>query len=325
MNAAAGTSVVVLILVFLAIILVAKSIKIVRPYQKGIVERLGRYQRTVDSGLNVILPFFDTLLKVDMRERVIDVPPQGVITKDNVVVEVDAVIYMQVTDPMRSTYEIANYVMAAMKLAQTNLRNIVGDLELDQSLTSRDSINTQLRDVLDAATDKWGVKVNRVELQKIDPPLDITEAMSRQMKAERDKRAVILEAEGVRQSQIARAEGEKQKRILEAEGEAGAVRAKADAERYRQIAVAEGQGQAIATVFNAIHEGKPTNELITLRYFEVLQKLADGSATKIFLPYEISGIISSVAAMIEGTQMSKEANLSVPPRPGGQRPGVNEG
>jgi regulator of protease activity HflC (stomatin/prohibitin superfamily) len=323
MNAAAGTSVVVLILVFLAIILVAKSIKIVRPYQKGIVERLGRYQRTVDSGLNVILPFFDTLIKVDMRERVIDVPPQGVITKDNVVVEVDAVIYMQVTDPMRSTYEIANYVMAAMKLAQTNLRNIVGDLELDQSLTSRDSINAQLRDVLDAATDKWGVKVNRVELQKIDPPLDITEAMSRQMKAERDKRAVILEAEGVRQSQIARAEGEKQKRILEAEGEAGAVRAKADAERYRQIAVAEGQGQAITTVFEAIHAGKPTNELITLRYFDVLQKLADGSATKIFLPYEISGIISSVAAMIEGTQASKEANLSVPPRPGGQS--VNEG
>jgi regulator of protease activity HflC (stomatin/prohibitin superfamily) len=226
-----------------------------------------------------------------------------------VVVEVDAVLYMQVTDPMRSVYEIHNYIIAAMKLAQTNLRNIVGDMELDQSLTSRDVINAQLRDVLDAATDKWGVKVNRVEIQKIDPPLDITEAMSRQMKAERDKRALILEAEGVRQSQIARAEGEKQKRILEAEGEAGAVRAKADAEKYRQIAVAEGQGQAISTVFNAIHAGKPSNELITLRYFEVLQKLAEGSATKIFLPYEISGIVSSLAAMVEGTKATKESVL----------------
>jgi regulator of protease activity HflC (stomatin/prohibitin superfamily) len=309
MNAAAGSLVLIAIIVFLAIIFVATSIKIVRPYEKGVVERLGRYQRTVGSGLNLILPFFDTLIKVDLREKVIDVPPQAVITKDNVVVEVDAVLYMQVTDPMRSVYEIHNYIIAAMKLAQTNLRNIVGDMELDQSLTSRDVINAQLRDVLDAATDKWGVKVNRVEIQKIDPPLDITEAMSRQMKAERDKRALILEAEGVRQSQIARAEGEKQKRILEAEGEAGAVRAKADAEKYRQIAVAEGQGQAISTVFNAIHAGKPTNELVTLRYFEVLQKLAEGSATKIFLPYEISGIVSSLAAMVEGTKAMKESAL----------------
>jgi len=313
MEGAAGSVVLVIIVVFLAIILVTTSIRIVRPYQKGIVERLGRYQRTVDSGLNLILPFFDTLIKVDMREKVIDVPSQAVITKDNVVVEVDAVIYMQVTDPMRSTYEIANFILAAMKLAQTNLRNIIGDMELDQSLTSRDSINTQLRNVLDAATDKWGVKVNRVELQKIDPPVDITEAMSRQMKAERDKRALILEAEGVRQSQIERAEGEKRKRILEAEGEAGAVRAKADAEKYRQIAVAEGQGQAIATVFGAIHAGKPTNELIALRYFDVLQKLADGTATKIFLPYEISGIVSSIAAIVEGAKTSKEGDLQILP------------
>jgi regulator of protease activity HflC (stomatin/prohibitin superfamily) len=313
MEGAAGALVLVVIIVFLAIIVVATSIKIVRPYEKGIIERLGRYQRTIGSGLNIIIPFFDTLIKVDMREKVIDVPPQAVITKDNVVVEVDAVLYMQVTDPMRSVYEIANYILAAMKLAQTNLRNIVGDMELDQSLTSRDVINAQLRDVLDAATDKWGVKVNRVELQKIDPPIDITEAMSRQMKAERDKRALILEAEGVRQSQIERAEGEKRKRILEAEGEAGAVRAKADAEKYRQIAVAEGQGQAITTVFNAIHEGKPTNELVTLRYFEVLQKLAEGTATKIFLPYEISGVVSGLAAMVEGAKAMKESDLEVRP------------
>lgn len=313
MEGAAGSLILVVIIVFLAIILVATSIKIVRPFEKGIIERLGRYQRTIDSGLNLIVPFFDTLIKVDMREKVIDVPPQAVITKDNVVVEVDAVLYMQVTDPMRSVYEIANYILAAMKLAQTNLRNIVGDMELDQSLTSRDVINAQLRDVLDAATDKWGVKVNRVEIQKIDPPVDITEAMSRQMKAERDKRALILEAEGVRQSQIERAEGEKRKLILEAEGQAQAVRAKADAEKYRQIAVAEGQAQAIDTVFTAIHAGKPTNELVTLRYFEVLQKLAEGSATKILLPYEISGIISGLAAMVEGAKATKEADLAAQP------------
>ena len=251
------------VVIVLAFILGAMAIKIIRPYEKGLVERLGKYQRTLDSGLNLIVPLFDTIQKVDMREIVLDVPPQLVITKDNVGVEVDCIVYCQVTDPVRSRYEISNYIMASTKLAQTNLRNVIGEMELDQSLSSRDLINAQLRDVLDTATDKWGVKVNRVEIQRIDPPADITEAMSRQMKAERDKRAEILVAEGDRQAAITRAEGTKQSAILEAEGQAEAVRKKADAEKYRQIAVAEGEAQAILNVFNAIHEGKPDKDLIT--------------------------------------------------------------
>ena len=305
----AAGAIVVIVVVFLAFVLVLMSIKILRPYEKGVIERLGRYLRTADSGLTILVPFFDTLIRVDMREKVMDVPPQAVITKDNVVVEVDAVLYMQITDPFKSIYEIRNYMLASTKLAQTNLRNIIGEMELDQTLTSRDVINEQLRTIMDQATDKWGVKVNRVEIQKIDPPMDITEAMSRQMKAERDKRAVILEAEGVRQAKIERAEGEKRAAILEAEGQAEAVRKIADAEKYRQIAVAEGQGKAIINVFNAIHEGKPTNELISLKYFEVLQSLADGKATKFFLPMEASGIMSSISAMVEAARETKEKDL----------------
>jgi regulator of protease activity HflC (stomatin/prohibitin superfamily) len=283
-----------------AFIIVSMSIRIIRPFEKGLIERLGKYQRLLNPGLNMIMPFFDTVIKVDMREVVLDVPPQLVITKDNVGVEVDAVVYCQVTDPFRSRYEISNYILASTKLAQTNLRNVIGELDLDSCLSSRDQINGQLRDVLDTATDKWGVKVNRVELQRIDPPRDITEAMSRQMKAERDKRATILDAEATRQSEITKAEGSKQSKILEAEGTAQAVMKKADAERYRQIAVAEGEAKAIGSVFDAIHQGKPDDKLITLKYLEMLPKLAEGDANKIFLPYEASGIISSLAAMIEG-------------------------
>ena len=174
-------------IVLFAFVLGSMSIRIIRPFERGLIERLGKYQRTLEPGLNLIVPFIDTLLKVDMREVVLDVPAQLVITKDNVNVEVDAIVYAQVTDPRRSRDEINNYIMAATKLAQTNLRNVLGEMDLDQCLSSRDTINMQLRDVLDQATDKWGVKVNRVELQRIDPPLDITEAMSPQMKAERDK------------------------------------------------------------------------------------------------------------------------------------------
>ncbi len=247
----------VAVVVVFAFIIGGMSIRIIRPYEKGLVERLGRYQRTLDSGLNLIMPFFDTVMKVDMREIVLDVPPQMVITKDNVNVEVDCIVYCQITDPVRAKYEISNYILASSKLAQTNLRNVIGEMELDQSLSSRDVINAQLRDVLDTATDKWGVKVNRVEIQRIDPPVDITEAMSRQMKAERDKRAAILEAEGQKQAAITVAEGGKRSAILEAEGQAEAVVKKADAEKYRQMAVAEGQAKAILDVFSAIHEGKP--------------------------------------------------------------------
>jgi len=286
--------------VIFAFILVTASIRIIRPFERGLVERLGRFQRVLDPGLSLIIPLFDTVSKVDMREVVLDVPAQLVITKDNVGVEVDAVIYAQVTDPVRARYEISNYILAATKLAQTNLRNVVGELDLDASLSSRDSINSQLRDVMDSATDKWGVKVNRVELQRIDPPIDITEAMSRQMKAEREKRATILEAEGFRQAQITRAEGSRQAQILEADGYAEAVKKKADAEKYRQVTVALGEGEAIETVFGAIHKSEPDEKVITLKYLEMLPRLAEGSGNKIFLPYEASGIIASLSAMVEG-------------------------
>jgi len=289
-----------IVAVVFSFIIVSMSVRIIRPFEKGLVERLGKYQRLLGPGLNMIIPFFDTVIKVDMREVVLDVPPQMVITKDNVNVEVDAIIYAQVTDPVRSRYEIANYIIAATKLAQTNLRNVFGEIDLDACLTSRDEINSQLRDVLDTATDKWGVKVNRVELQRIDPPVDITEAMSRQMKAERDKRATILDAEATRQADITKAEGSRQSQILEAEGYAEAVKKKADAEKYRQVAVAQGEAQAILSVFGAIHDGKPDEKLITLKYLEMLPRLADGQASKIFLPYEATGILSALSAMVEG-------------------------
>lgn len=283
-----------------AFIIVTLSVRIIRPYERGLVERLGKFQRILDPGLNMIVPLFDTVVKIDMREVVLDVPPQMVITQDNVGVDVDAVIWAQVTDPIRAYYEISNYIHAATKLAQTNLRNVIGEMDLDACLSSRDKINSQLRDVLDDATDKWGVKINRVELQRIDPPADITDAMSRQMKAEREKRATILEAEALRQAAIEKAEGTKKAAILEAEGFAEAVRTKADAEKYRQIAVAEGESQAITNVFGAIHASHPDEKLITLKYLEMLPRLADNQANKIFLPYEASGMISALAAMIEG-------------------------
>ncbi len=304
MNTVNPVVIFLLITVVLVFILVLMAIRIIRPFERGLVERLGRYQRTIGPGLNLVLPFFDTVLKVDMREVVIEVPPQLVITKDNVNVEVDAIIYAQVTDPARSRYEISNYIIAATKLAQTNLRNVIGEIDLDACLSSRDKINMQLRDVMDTATDKWGVKVNRIELQRIDPPMDITEAMSRQMKAERDKRATILEAEASRQSDITRAEGKKLAQVLDAEGYAQSVKLRADAEKYRQVTVAEGEGQAITTVFNSIHDAKPDAELITLKYLEMLPKLADGQANKIFLPYEASGIISALSAFVEGVKPS---------------------
>jgi len=264
------------------------AIKIIRPYEKGLIERLGRYQRTASSGLTLVMPMMERILKVDMREQVVDVPPQEVITKDNVAVTIDAVVYFEVTDPVKVKYNVANFYVAATKLAQTNLRNVVGDMALDESLTSREMINTKLREILDIATDKWGVRVVRVELQRIEPPADVTEAMHRQMKAERDRRAMILEAEGHKRS-----------RILKAEGEAEAIKKVADADKYQKLTVAEGEGQAIERVFAAIHNGRPTNDLIAIKYLEALQKVADGKATKIFLPLETSGILGSIAAIGE--------------------------
>jgi len=215
---------------FIALIMVARSARIVSQYEKGLVMRLGKYRATVDSGLTFLVPMIEDLLKVDMRERVIKVEPQEVITKDNVLVTVDAVIYYRISDPVKSTFEVQNFAYAATILAQTNLRNLIGDKSLDETLTARDTINANLRNVLDEATNTWGVKVTRVEVQKIDPPADITEAMSRQMKAERTKRAQILEAEGFKQSQILQAEGMKESSILKADGEAQARILQANAE-----------------------------------------------------------------------------------------------
>lgn len=291
--------IVLLGLAVLLLFIAATGIRIVRPYERGLIERLGKFKREAKAGLHFIVPFFDKMLKVDMREHVIDVPPQEVITKDNVVVVVDAVIYYEVTDAFKSVYNVNNFEFATIKLAQTNLRNVIGELELDQTLTSRESINTKLRTVLDEATDKWGIRITRVEIKKIDPPKDIMEAMSKQMKAERTKRAAILEAEGIRQSEILKAEGEKQAAILRAEGEAEAIKKVAEANKYKLIAEAEGQALAIINVFKAIHEGNPTNDLIAIRYLEALREIANGQATKIFLPIETSSVLSSIAAVAE--------------------------
>ena len=224
----------------LGLVTLAKSAYIVSQYQKGLIMRLGKYRATVGPGLHLLIPFFDEMIRVDMRENVINVAPQKVITKDNVTVEVDAVVYYRVVDPVKAEFEIRDFAYACTTLAQTNLRNLVGDRTLDETLVARDMINTNLRNVLDEATNPWGVKVTRVEVQKIDPPRDITEAMSRQMKAERDKRAAILDAEGVRQSEILKAEGVKQSEILRAEGDAQAriTRANAEAEAIRMVSTA---------------------------------------------------------------------------------------
>ncbi len=282
--------------------------KIVRPYQRGLVEQLGKYKLTADPGLRIIVPFVQKIRLVDMREQVIDVPPQEVITKDNVMVSVDAVLYYEPTDPQRLIYNVGNFVLAVTKLAQTNLRTLVGEMQLDEALTSRDSINTALRQILDDATDKWGVRVVRVETQRIDPPPDVMSAMHEQMKAERTRRAVVTEAEGRRTAAVTTAEGDKtaailyaegqrQQAILEAEGQAEAARKLADAEKYRQRIVAEGEAPATLAVYNAIHEGLPDAGLIAVKYLEALTAMANGTATTIVVPTEVSGLAGTIAGI----------------------------
>jgi regulator of protease activity HflC (stomatin/prohibitin superfamily) len=249
-------------LIFLiAIAALAFSVRVIKQYEKGLVIRLGRYDHTADAGLVFLIPFIDSLIRVDMREQLINVLPQSVITADNVVVTVDAVIYYKVVDPVKAEFEISNFNFAATTLAQTNLRNLIGDKQLDETLTARDVINTSLREVLDEATNPWGVKVTKVELQKIDPPADITTAMSKQMKAEREKRAVILEAQGVRESAILRAEGEAQAKLLRAEAEA----------------------KSIAMVAEAA-ERTFTDRARELKKLEVAQTVLAGSGTKFIIP-----------------------------------------
>ena len=292
------TAIIVLAAVAFVLFLFAmKSFRIVRPYQRGVIERLGKYHATANPGLRIIFPFIDRLILVDMREQVVEVPAQEVITSDNVVVTVYAVVYNEATDAQRLLYNVASFETAVTKLAQTNLRNLIGDLDLDDALTSSVKINTHLRDILDDATDGWGVRVVRVEILRIDPPPDVVQSMHHQMQAERTRRAVVTEAQGVREAAITRAEGDKQAAILEAEGRGQAMERIADAEKYRQTTVAEGEASAVRQVFQAIHDGGATNDVLALKYMEALRAVADGKATKIFLPTEMSGLFGTVGGL----------------------------
>jgi len=266
---------------------IARAIRIVPQAQAFIVQRLGRYSRTLDAGLHLLVPFIDKVRAgVDLREQVVSFQPQSVITSDNLVVEIDTVIYFQVTEPRSAVYEIANYIVGVEQLTVTTLRNVVGTMDLEQTLTSRDQINGQLRSVLDEATGKWGIRVNRVELKTIEPPMSIKDAMEKQMRAERDRRAAILTAEGVKQSAILTAEGDKQSAILKAEGTAQAT-----------ILEAEGQARAILQVFDAIHEGDADSKLLAYQYLQMLPEIARTESNKVwFVPTEFTGALKAVAA-----------------------------
>jgi regulator of protease activity HflC (stomatin/prohibitin superfamily) len=276
---------VLVIVVIFVIVVIAKSIRIIPQASAGVVERLGRYHKTLMPGLNVIVPFIDRLRPlIDLREQVVSFPPQPVITEDNLVVSIDTVVFFQVTDARAATYEIANYLGAVEQLATTTLRNVVGGLNLEEALTSRDEINGQLRIVLDEATGKWGIRVSRVELKAIDPPASIQDSMEKQMRAERERRAVILTAEGTKQAQILTAEGTRQAEILRAEGDAKA-----------QVLRADGEAQAITTVFGAIHQGNPDNLLLAYQYLQTLPKLAEGSANKLWvIPSELTEALKGI-------------------------------
>jgi regulator of protease activity HflC (stomatin/prohibitin superfamily) len=302
------------------------AVKIVRPFQRGLVERLGRYKTTKEPGFNVIIPFIETMQLVDMREQVVDVPPQEVITSDNVVVSVDAVVYYEATDPQRLIYNVADFFTAITKLAQTNLRNLIGDLELDTALTSRDRINLQLREVLDDATDKWGVRVVRVEIQRIDPPPEVVSAMHAQMRAERDRRATVTEARGFQEAAIARADGEKQSlvlvaegrkqaAILDAEGDAQAIALRADADRVRLERIGQGEGAGALARLTGIKEAMADPNVLTIEYLSALERIGDGRATKLVVPAEFAGLLGLVSALSEAARPEDGAD-EVRPRGG---------
>jgi regulator of protease activity HflC (stomatin/prohibitin superfamily) len=271
--------IVLLVVAALVLLTLARTIRIVPQARAGVVERLGRYSRTLNPGLAIVVPFVDRVRDMmDLREQVVSFDPQPVITEDNLVVNIDTVIYFQVTDAKAATYEIANYIQGIEQLTVTTLRNVIGGMALEKTLTSRDEINNQLRGVLDEATGKWGIRVNRVELKAIDPPGSIKDSMEKQMRADRDKRAAILTAEGVKQSQILTAEGEKQSAILRAEGQ-----------RQAAILQAEGQAKAIDTVFRAIHEGDADPKLLAYQYLQVLPQIAQGESNKVWIiPSEVT-------------------------------------
>jgi regulator of protease activity HflC (stomatin/prohibitin superfamily) len=290
--------IVLLVVAALVLMTLARTIRIVPQARASVVERLGRYSRTLTPGLTIVVPFIDRIREtIDLREQVVSFAPQPVITEDNLVVSIDTVIYFQVTEPKSATYEIANYIQAIEQLTVTTLRNVIGGMSLEKTLTSRDNINAQLRGVLDEATGKWGIRVNRVELKAVDPPPSIQEAMEKQMRAERDKRAAILTAEGVKQSQILTAEGEKESAILRAEGQ-----------RQAAILNSEGQASAIDTVFRAIHEGDPDPKLLAYQYLQVLPQIAQGESNKVWIiPSEVTQALGQLtAALPRGNKSESE-------------------
>jgi regulator of protease activity HflC (stomatin/prohibitin superfamily) len=280
-----GAIVAIVVVVFL-LIMFARTIRIVPQAKAGIVERLGRYSRTLSPGLAILVPFADRLKPlIDLREQVVSFPPQPVITEDNLVVQIDTVLYFTVTDPKSATYEIANPLQGIEQITVTTLRNVVGGMSLETALTSRDHVNATLRGVLDEATGKWGIRVNRVEIKSIDPPGTIQEAMEKQMRADRDKRAAILNAEGIQQSQILTAEGQKQAAVLTAEGQKQAA-----------ILRAEGEAKAIATVFQAIHDGDADQKLLSYQYLQMLPQLAQGDSNKVFvIPSEFTDAFGGIS------------------------------
>jgi regulator of protease activity HflC (stomatin/prohibitin superfamily) len=294
----------VVILAIFVIVALAKSVRIVPQAVALLVERLGRYSRTLDAGLHILVPFIDRVrARVDLREQVVSFPPQPVITSDNLVVSIDTVIYFQVTDPKSAVYEIANYITGIEQLTVTTLRNVIGSMDLEQTLTSRDQINGQLRGVLDEATGRWGIRVNRVELKAIDPPASVQDSMEKQMRAERDRRAAILTAEGIKQSQILTAEGEKQAAILRAEGEG-----------QSSILRAQGESRAIVQVFDAIHRGDADPKLLAYQYLQMLPQVAASPSSKLWIiPAEFTTALEGMAKAFTGVG---------PRRPGGPDTGA---
>jgi len=299
----------ILLVVFIALVVlvISRSIRIVPQASAGIVERFGRYHRTLNAGLNMVTPFVDRLRPlIDLREQVVSFPPQPVITRDNLVVGIDTVIYFQVTDARAATYEVANYITAVEQLTVTTLRNVVGGMELEHALTSRDQINSELRKELDEATGKWGIRVGRVELKAIEPPGSIQDSMEKQMRADRDKRAAILSAEGSKQSAILTAEGERQAAVLKARGESEATVLRAEAEATAQAARARGQAEAISTVFKAIHEGNPDQRLLAYQYMQMLPQIAQGDANKVWIvPSEIGKALEGIGGFFSNAAAAR--------------------
>ena len=313
----AGISLII-ILCLIVIVIICSTIKIVPQAHAYVIERLGTYQATWSVGLHMKMPVIDKVAKkVTLKEQVVDFAPQPVITKDNVTMRIDTVVFFQITDPKLFSYGVENPIMAIENLTATTLRNIIGDLELDQTLTSRETINTKMRATLNEATDPWGIKVNRVELKNIIPPAAIQDAMEKQMKAERERREQILRAEGEKKSAILIAEGNKQSVILEAEAEKASQILRAEAKKEATIKEAEGQAQAILAVqqanadgIRALNESMPTNQVITLKSLEAFTKAADGKATKIIIPSEIQGIAGLTSSIVEVAKSTEAAAIS---------------